>query len=71
MLQNDKFVMDFKEKGEVFNGFFIKQCFVVNNNRELAIVLAKKNCNSLSTIEFLTNEILKTNKAHCHDMIHI
>ena len=70
-MHKDKLVIDFKEKAELFNGFFIKQCFVVNNNRELATVLAQKNCKSLSTAEFSTNEIFNPNKAHCYDMINI
>ena len=69
--------MDFKEKAELFNDYFTRQCSVVNNNSKLPSILTKKTCQSLSTVEFSTNDILKIirnlnpNKAHGHDMISI
>ena len=33
LLHNGKFIMDFKEKAELFNDFFTRQCFLVNNKK--------------------------------------
>ena len=77
LLHNGKFIIDFKEKAELFNDFFSKQCSLVNNNSKLPSVLTKKTCKSLSSVEFSTYNILKIirnlnpNKAHGHDMISI
>ena len=71
------FIMDFKEKTELFNDFFSKQCSLVSNNSKLPSVLTKKMCKSLSSVEFSTYNILKIirnlkpNKAQSHDMISI
>ena len=77
LLHNGKFIMDFKEKAELFNDFFTMHCSLVNNNSELPSVLTKKTCKLLSTVEFSTNDILQIirnlnpKKAHGHDMISI
>ena len=69
--------MDFKEKAELFNNFFTRQCSLVNKNSKFPLVLTKKNCQSLSTVGFSTYDILKIirnlnpNKAHGHDMISV
>ena len=69
--------MDFKEKTELFNDFFTRQCSIVNNNSKLPSVLNKKMCQSLSTVGFSTNDILKIignldpNKAHGHNIMSI
>ena len=54
LFHNGKFIMDFKEKAELFNDFFSKQCSLVNNNSKLPSVLTKKTCKSLSSVEFST-----------------
>ena len=77
MLHNGSFIIDFKEKAELFNDFFSRQCSLVNNNSKLPSVLTKKTCKSLSSVEFSTYDILKIikninpEKAHGHDMISI
>ena len=54
---------------------FADQCSIVTNNSELPAILTKKTRESLSTINFSTDDILKIirnldpNKAHGHDMI--
>ena len=69
--------MDFKEKVELFNVFFSKQCSLVNNNSILSSILTKKTCKSFSSAEFSTNDILKIirnlnpNKVLGYDMIRI
>ena len=73
----DKFVSDFKEKANIFNNFFADQCSNVSKNSELPVTLTKKTHESLSKINFSTDDILKIirnydlNKAHGHDMISI
>ena len=77
LLHNGKSIIDFKEKAELFNDFFSKQCSLVNNNSKLPSVLTKKTCKSLSSVEFSTSDILKiirnlnSNKAHGHNMISV
>ena len=77
LLHQDKFVTDFKEKANIFNNFFANQCSIVSNNSELPVTLTRKTQESLSTIGFSTDNILKINrsldpnKAHEHDMISI
>ena len=76
LLHNGKFIMDFKEKTELFNDFFSKQCSFVNNNSKLPSVLIKT-CKSFLSVEFSTNDILNIirnlnpNKAHGHNVISI
>ena len=54
-----------KEKAELFNVFF---------TQSIVLLLTKKTCKSLSTVEFSTYDILKIsrnlnpNKTHGHDM---
>ena len=74
---DDKFITNFKEKAEIFNNFFAKQCSLININSDLLLVLSKKTHKSLSTIHFTSDDILKIiknlepYKAHGHDMISI
>ena len=61
----------------MFNNFFADQCSVLRNKSELPATLSKKTCESLTTIDFSNNDILKiirnldTNKTHGHDLISI
>ena len=77
LLYNCKFIMGFKEKTELFNDFFTKQCSLANNNSKFPLAYTKKTGKSLSSLEFSTYDILKKieilthNKAHCHNMISI
>ena len=52
LLQNGKFIMDFKEKTEFFNDFFTKQCSLVNNNSKLLSVLTKKRVSRFHWLSF-------------------
>ena len=76
LLHDDKFITNFKEKAEIFNNFFSKQCSLINTNSDLPSVLQRKH-KSLSTIKFTSYGILKIIrnfdpfKAHGHDMISI
>ena len=72
-----KFLTDFKEKANIFNNFFANQCSIVSNNSYLPVTLTKKIHESLSTINFSTDDVLKVirnlnpNKTHAFDMISI
>ena len=77
VLHNNKFVISFKEKAELFNTFFAEQCSLPNNNSELPnslLFLAEKR---LSNVQILNENIIKIinnldpNKAHGHAMISI
>ena len=77
VFHNNKFVIDFKEKAELFNTFFAEQCSLPNNNSELPnslLFLAEKR---LSNVQILNENIIKIinnldpNKAHGHAMISI
>ena len=69
-------ITDLKEKAEIFNNFFAKQCTAVNC-RELPTDSLKRTKNCLSAISFTKDDIAKViknlnpNEAHVHDMISI
>ena len=73
----DKDLKYFKEKAEIFNFFFGKQCFLINNSSKLPSTLLKRTEKFISSISFSSNDIAKIirdldpNKAHGHDMINI
>ena len=77
LLQNNKYVTDFKKKAELFNLFFAKQCSIIDNSSELPSNFLKKTDKSIFAITFTCNDIatliknLDPNKAHDHDMISI
>ena len=77
LLRDGKFITNFKQKAEIFNSFFIKQCSLINTNSDLPSVLSKKTHKLLSKIHITSDDILKKiknldpNKAHGHDMVSI
>ena len=77
LFHNNKFVTDFKEKAELFNSFFAKQCSLIKNGSKLPPRLHFLTDKRLSTVKFINNDILKIiqnlnpNKAHGHDKINI
>ena len=77
---NNNSITDFKEKAQIFNDFFAKQCTLVENPSKLPTNSFKKANNLLSTILFTKDDIAKTiknlnpNKVHdfsCVRMIKI
>ena len=72
-----KYVTDFKKKAELFNSFFARQCFIIQNSSKLLLTLNNKTENSISSITFKCNDIvtiirsLDPNKAHGYNMISI
>ena len=77
IFHENKFIIDFKQKAEIFNNFFSKQCSLINNTSKLPTVYSKKTDKLLSEITFTCDDITKIiqnldpNKAHGHDMISI
>ena len=73
---NNNYITDFKEKAQIFNNFFTKQCTLVENTSKLPIDAFKRR-NNLSTISFTKDDIAKIiknvnpNKAHGFNMISI
>ena len=76
LLVNNSCVTDFKEKADLCNDFFCKQCTPVANNSTLPTLLETRN-ETLSSLEIIASDIgkiikvLKLNKAHGHDEISI
>ena len=77
LFHENKFVTDYKEKVELFNAFFAKQCSLVNNSSKLPSHLHYLTDNRLSSVSFSQDGIdkiiqnLDPNKAHDHDNISI
>ena len=70
-------ITDFKEKTQIFNNFFAKQCTLVENTDKFPTDSFKRTNNLLSTISFTKDSIAKIiktlnpKKAHGLDMISI
>ena len=68
---------DFREKVEIFNSFFAKQCSLISSDSSLPSEIIKKTDNSLYSVKFSTEDMLQiitnldSNKAHGHDEITI
>ena len=77
LFQENRFLTDFKEKAELFNSFFAKQCSLIRNDSELPTSLTFYTNNRLSTVSFSHEDVgkiiqnLNPNKAHGHDNISI
>ena len=74
---NNNYITDFKEKAQIFNDFFAKQCTLVENTSKLPTNSFKRTNNLLSTILFTKDDIAKIiknlnpNKSHGFDMVSI
>ena len=73
LLHENKFIIAFRRKAEMFHTFFAKQCSLINTSSVLPTTLIMKTLGSLSTIDDILKIIrnLDPNKAHGHDMISI
>ena len=67
---------DFKEKAELFNALFAKQCSLIKNSSKLPSHLHYLTDNRLSSVSFSQDDIAKIiqnldpNKAHGYDKAH-
>ena len=74
---DNRFITDFKQKAEIFNSQFFKQCTRLINNSTILSQCPQKLNESLPSITFEINDIEKIiknvdpNKSHGHDMISI
>ena len=77
LIHNNQFSVDFKEKSELFNSFFAKQCTHIEPGSSLPTQLLRRTNESLNTISFTEDDILNVikkldaSKAHGHDQISI
>ena len=75
VFHNNKFVIDFKEKVELFPTFFAEQCSLPSNNSELPKSILFLTETRLSNVQISNENIIKIinnldpNKDHGHDMI--
>ena len=77
LFHENRFIIDFKEKAELFNSFFSKQCSLITNNSKLSTSLSYLTDKRLPTITFSAEDVgkiiwsLNPNKAHGHDNLSI
>ena len=77
LLYENRFIADFKEKAQLFNIFFSKQCSLIPNNSSLPADVNYITDKRLSTVTFSARDIgkiiqnLDSNKAHGHDNLSI
>ena len=70
---NNNYITDFKEKPQIFNNFFAKQCTLVKSTNKLLTDSFNRANNLLSTISFSKDDFVKIiknlnpNKAHGFD----
>ena len=77
ILVNNKLVTNFKDKANIFNDFFSKQCQPIPKNSTLPSIQSFETSNRLSTVDIDSKKILKliqglnSNKGRGHDSIFI
>ena len=77
LFHENRLITDFKEKAELFDSFFAKQCSLIRNYRKLPTSLTFYTDNRLSTVSFSHEDAgkiiknLNPIKAHGHDKISI
>ena len=70
MFNGSRFAIDFKEKVELFNSFFAKQCLILDNGSEIPSAIHPKIDKSSWNISFTEKDIekviqnLDSNKTH-------
>ena len=70
IFHDNKYITDFKQKAEIFNSHFSKQCSPLINNSKIPSECSRKSNESLSSITFEINDIekiikiLDPNKSH-------
>ena len=77
LYHNGNFITDFCQKAELFNSFFAEQCSILLNSSKLQTNLAPRRDQSITSVNFSQDDILKINhnlnpnKAHGPDKISI
>ena len=77
LFHDNQFITDVKEKSEIFNSFFAKQCSLIDNGSTLPSLFPLITEKSLSDVDFSLEDIkniiskLDSNKAHGDDMVSI
>ena len=77
LFHQNRYIIKYKDKAELFNNFFANQCFPKKNSSVLPSVLFKRTENVISSIDFGSDDIAKIiqkldpNKSHGHDMISV
>ena len=77
LFNNNKFITDFKEKSQIFNSYFAKQCSLIDNGSTLPLPFPLITEKSLLGVDFSVEDIrniiikLNSNKNHGDDMISI
>ena len=77
LFHENKLVTHVREKAEIFNSYFARQCSLINSDSSLSCEVIKKASNSLYSVRFSTEDILQiinnldSNKARGHDEISI
>ena len=72
LLNQNRYVTEYKGKVKLFNNFFANQCSLINNSSLIPTVLFKQTENVISSINFSLDDIaeiiqkLDPNKAHGH-----
>ena len=56
LIQNNQFVEDFKEKSQLFNSFFPKQCIYIDTGSSLPTHILRRTNESFNTINFTEDE---------------
>ena len=76
-LNQNRYIIKYKDKAELFNNFFADQCSIINNSSVLPSVLLKRTEHVISYINFNMDNIVKIiqkldpNNTHGHYMISI
>ena len=77
LYHDGNFITDFRQKAEFFKSFFAEQCSILRNSSKLPTNLLPRTDQSLTSINFFQDNILKKiqnlnpNKAHGRDKISI
>ena len=69
LLHQDKFIIDFKEKAEMFDNCFTDQCFILKNKLPATLSKNHSDFSNKDILKIIRN--LDSNKVHGHDMISI
>ena len=59
LYHNGNFITDFRQKAELFNSFFPEQCSILQNSSKLSTNLTPRTDQSLTSINFSQDDILK------------